>query len=247
VEILVIDNGSSTHDSRSYLASCSADRVLRYEVPFNHSLLNNLAAREAGGEFLLLLNDDTEALHEEWLTRLVEQGQRPDVGGVGAWLIYPDGRTQHNGIALGIGRVATPIGTALTHDGLDRGMGRLVRDVSAVTGACLLVRKQLYLELGGLDAEQLPTSFNDVDFCLRLRQRGYRIVQCPQARLIHHESASRQISDEESAYVQLMQMRWGDVLRPDLHYSPFLAHTADVERGLAFAWRKFPRPTPGRA
>jgi O-antigen biosynthesis protein len=243
LEVLVIDNGSRTTAARNYLARCPADRVLRYEMPFNHSQLNNLAANEATGEFLLLLNDDTEVLHADWLVRLIEQGLPADVGAVGAWLVYPDGRTQHNGITLGVGPVACPIGTALTQDGLDRGMGLLTREVSAVTGACLLIRKQLYLDLGGLDAETLPTSFNDVDLCLRLRERGFRIVQCPQAKLIHHESASRGRDPREASYIRVMQERWGERLQTDPYYSPFLARLRDLERGLAFAWST-PAPAP---
>jgi GT2 family glycosyltransferase len=236
LEIVVIDNGSTTDAARHYLARCPADRVLRYDLPFNHSLLNNFAAREARGDFLLLLNDDTEALHPDWLTRLVEQAMPTDVGAVGAWLVYPDGRTQCNGVVLGIGPVAAPLSTVLTRDGLDRGMGRLTRDVSAVTGACLLIRKQLFLDLNGLDAEALPTSFNDVDLCLRLRQRGYRILQCPQAKLIHHESASRGLDPNEQHYIHIMRDRWGAILDRDPFHSPFLARTPDLHHRLAFAW-----------
>ncbi len=215
LEIIVIDNGSRSAKAKRYLGRCPAERVLRYDVPFNHSWLNNQGAKEARGEFLLLLNDDTQAVRPSWLTHLVELGIRRDVGAVGAWLIYPDGRTQHNGICLSNGSMARSISSALMHDGLDRGVGLLTHEVSAVTGACLLIRKQLYLDVGGLDEVQFPTSFNDVDICLRLRKQGYRILQCPQAKLIHHESASRTIDGNEEHYQHNLQGKWAHLPKTD--------------------------------
>jgi GT2 family glycosyltransferase len=234
-EILVIDNGSRRPETLRYLRDCRADKVLRYDMPFNHSLLNNLAAREANGDLLLLLNDDTEVINPGWLQAMVEQTLRPEVGAVGAWLFHPDGRTQHNGIVLGIGPVASPLHSGITRDGLDRGTCRLIRNVSAVTGACLMVRKKLYQEIGGLDARHLPTSFNDVDLCLRLRQAGYRIIQTPLARLWHQESATRRIGAETVA-IRTMWERWGDLLARDPYWNPNLAHGVALPPGLSFHW-----------
>jgi GT2 family glycosyltransferase len=233
-EILVIDNGSRKPEMLNLLNTCG-ERVLRLDMPFNHSRLNNLAAAEARGSLLLLLNDDTEAITSEWLTAMVEQAQRPEIGAVGAWLFQPDGRTQHAGIVLGLGAVATPLHSGILRDGLDRGTVGLIRDVSAVTGACLMMRRQLYFDIGGLDEDALPASFNDVDMCLRLRKSGFRIVQTPLARLYHHESASRTIGDERR-YVQMMHERWANELRRDPFWNPNLPHGAEGNPSMAFHW-----------
>jgi GT2 family glycosyltransferase len=236
-EVIVIDNGTRDGATRRFLRRCGA-RVLRHDGPFNHSRLNNLAAwasREARGELLLLLNDDTEVLTPEWLTALAEQALRPEVGAAGAWLLHPDGRTQHAGIVLGAGPVATPLHSGITRDGLDRGTVRLIRNVSAVTGACLMVRKEVYREVGGLDEDELPTSFNDVDFCLRLHKAGYRIVQQPLARLVHHESATRRIGDE-TAFIRLMHERWGERLTHDPYWNVNLGRGG----GFGLAWGDAP-------
>jgi GT2 family glycosyltransferase len=234
-EILIIDNGSQELATRRLLRSCG-DRVLRLDMPFNHSRLNNLAAGEARGDVLVLLNDDTEVISGEWLTALVEQAMRPEVGAVGAWLFHPDKRIQHAGIVLGLGPVATPLHSGLTRDGIDRGTTRLIRNVSAVTGACLAIRRDLYFEVGGLDENELPTSFNDVDLCLRLRCAGYRIVMQPLARLVHHESATRHIGNEDR-FVRIMRERWGDELARDPFWNSNLPH-GRAPGGFAFHWEQ---------
>jgi glycosyltransferase involved in cell wall biosynthesis len=238
LEIIVLDNGSRSGAAQRYLRRCPADKVLRYDGPFNHSWLNNEAAQQARGDLLLFLNDDTEALHADWLQVMVEQAQRKEVGAVGAWLIFPDGRTQHSGIILCPNMIARHISTAMTRDGLDRGSGLLTREVSAVTGACLMMRKEVFLSAGGFDATALPTSFNDVDLCLRLKEKGYRIIQCPRAKLIHHESATRRIDGSEEEYRRLMRQRWDEELRSERFWNPGLAQFDDLERGLAFHWQK---------
>lgn len=236
IEIIVIDNGSTTLEARWHLVRCGADRIVRLPGPFNHSRLNNVAARAARGEFLLLLNDDVEALHADWLTAMVEQGCRPGVGAVGARLLYPDGRIQHAGIATGVGPGAVNLNSSLLHDGVDRGTARLIRNVSAVTGACLLVRRQWYLRLAGLDEVNLPTSFNDVDFCLRLRREGLRIVYTPLAQLLHHESTSRRIDPEADRHFgQILRQRWGSALSPDRYWSPRWNADLAARPGFAFA------------
>jgi GT2 family glycosyltransferase len=234
-EVLLIDNGSRDPRTRAYLRAARA-RVLRLDLPFNHSRLNNLAVPHARGELLLLLNDDTEVITPDWLTALAEQALRPEVGAAGAWLFHPDGRTQHAGIIVGLGPVATPLHSGITRDGLDRGTVRLIRTVSAITGACLMIRREVYREIGGLDEDELPTSFNDVDLCLRLRKAGYRIVCTPLAQLYHHESASRTISDEQR-FVRIMHERWGDELARDPYWNPNLPHGPDPHPGFAFHWR----------
>jgi GT2 family glycosyltransferase len=240
-EILLVDNGSRERGTRRYLRR-SEERVVRLDEAFNHSRLNNMAARLARGQILLLLNDDTEVINRGWLQALVEQTMRTEVGAVGAWLFHPDERIQHAGIVLGLGPVARPLHTGILRDGLDRGTARLIRNVSAVTGACLMIRKDLFLQMGGLDETHLPTSFNDVDLCLRLRRAGYRIIQQPLARLYHHESASRRIGDE-AAFIGLMHKRWGSVLARDPYWNRNLSGTPSS--GFAFHWEWPGSKAPG--
>ena len=161
---------------------------------------------------------------------------RDDVGAVGAWLIYPDGRTQHAGIVLEEQAVARHLSDALMLDGLDRGLSRLIREVSAVTGACLLIRRSLYQSIGGLEAQELPTSYNDVDLCLRLRQRGYRILLTPRAKLIHHESASRRIDARDEEYRMTLRMRWSKPLRQERFWSSKWGQSGDWYRGMGLHW-----------
>jgi O-antigen biosynthesis protein len=241
VEILVVDNGSTKHETLSYLRTHEdLVRVIRDDAPFNYSRLNNEAVQRASGDVICLLNDDTEVMTPDWLDELVGQLMQPGVGAVGARLLYDDGRVQHAGVVLGIGGVA-----GHSHRGYDRlqwGYGarlHTVRTVSAVTGACVVVRRQAWEEVGGLDEEFLPIAFNDVDFCLRLRAAGWRIVWTPYAELIHHESATRGPDTHGAAFERfavesrIMKMRWGRVLRSDPYYNPNL--TLDAE-DYALAW-----------
>ncbi len=257
-EIIVIDNGSRDHrvlrflrawegeapaEPRGSLAKARREprpplrRILRLDAPFNHSLLINEAARQARGELLLLLNDDVEVTDAGWLTALVEQALRPEVGAAGGMLLHPDGRLQHAGVVVGLGPVATPLHAGITRDGLDRGTAFLTRNVSAVSGACLMIRKDLFQEAGGLDADHLPTSFNDVDLCLRLRRLGFRIIYTPLARLYHQESASRSFEHEER-FIGIMQERWGEELDQDPFWNPNLPHGPDLHPGFAFHWSR---------
>lgn len=197
-EILVVDNGSDEQATLDFLALLRADdsgriRVLEYDKPFNFSAMNNLAARAARGEYLLLLNNDTAALEPEWLDEMMGYAQRPDVGIVGARLIFPDGRLQHVGVYLGIG--GEPAGHIFPmHAGGDPGyFGRAMspQNLSAVTAACMLIRKSLYDEVGGMDETSFAVSFNDVDLCLKVRELGKLVVYTPYATLLHEESVSQ--------------------------------------------------------
>ena len=234
IELLIVDNASQCRATLEFLQRLEQRearvRVLRWPGPFNFSAIVNAAAGEACGELLLLLNNDVRPLHREWLSELVSQALRPEIGGVGAKLYFPDGRVQHGGVILGIGGVA-----GHAHKHLDRGeagyFGRLqlVQNLSAVTGACLMVRRELFDAVGGFDAEQLPVSFNDVDFCLRLRAAGYRNLWTPYAELCHQESASRGADDAPHQQIRaareqaLMRRRWGRRLRLDPAYNPNLS------------------------
>jgi GT2 family glycosyltransferase len=213
------------------------DQLMRINEAFNHSALNNRAASMARGEYLLLLNDDTEVLSVDWLHRMVEQASVKEVGAVGALLHYPDGRIQHAGVILEQEAVARNCSSASMLDGIDRGFHLLTRPVSAVTGACLMIRRELFLDCGGLDQDNLPTSYNDVDLCLRLKQSGYLSVMVPQARLIHHESATRQINSSDEVYRQYMRSKYAVELEHDANWNMHLGSSSDASQGLAFHWK----------
>jgi GT2 family glycosyltransferase len=209
--------------------------LIRHPGPFNYSAINNRAARRARGEVLLLLNNDVEPLEPGWLSEMVSQATRPEIGAVGAMLLYPNGRVQHAGVTLGI---AGPmrVGGVAGHPGKKMHpdywvMGNLLgvsRNVSAVTGACLAIRKEVYQQVGGFDDNGLPIAFNDVDFCIRVMKGGYLNLWTPHARLTHHESLSRGAEDtpEKKARfkkeVALMRGRWGELLDNDPYYNPNL-------------------------
>lgn len=242
-EVIVVDNGSDDPATLALLAERSAIgqiKVLRDERPFNFSALNNHAVNGlATGEFVLLLNNDIEAISPTWLDEMVGAALELGVGCVGARLWYPDWRLQHGGVIL----VCGVAGHA--HKYLPRGqhgyMGRavLAQDMIAVTAACLLVKKSIYLEVGGLD-ESLAVAFNDIDFCLRVHSAGYRNHWTPYAELIHHESVTRGYEDTPEkqqrfrAEVEKMQSRWPELLaHADPCYSPNL--TA-ISEDFSLAW-----------
>jgi GT2 family glycosyltransferase len=212
-EILLVDNDSRDPATLELLAT-TRHRVLRAPGPFNFARLNNRAVLEARGRYVLFLNDDTEPLDPLWLSALEEHAQRPEVGAVGARLLYPDGRIQHAGIVTGIHGIAGHPGR------FTRAQPNLVRNVSAVTAACLMMRREVYAAVGGFD-EALPVNSNDVDLCLRLRERGYLVVYTPHAVVRHYESQTRgrrAVAED----VWLMTRRWRGVLTADPYYNPNL-------------------------
>ncbi len=231
-ELLVVDNGSVTREALAYLATIALDprvRVLRYDAPFNFSAINNFAVQAANGELVGLVNNDVEVIEPDWLSEMVSHAVRPEIGCVGAKLLYPDGTVQHGGVITGIGGVAGHAHRRVpsNHPGY---FGRLLlaHSMTAVTAACLLVRKGVYEHVGGLD-ERLAVAFNDVDFCLRVREAGYRNIFTPHAVLYHHESATRghDATPEKAARYQaefaLMKSRWGRTLGEDPAYNPNLS------------------------
>ena len=190
---------------------------------FNFSHKVNEAVRHARGEHIVLFNDDLEVASPEWLTSMLEYSQDPHVGAVGARLIYPDGRLQHVGMLIGVcGLAAHAFHRYPGGSSGYAGNAIVARNCSAVTAACLMTRRAVFDELGGLD-EELPVDFNDVDFCLRLRAAGYRIVFTPFAELIHHESASFGNRTQSAAELARMRQRWGAVLERDPYYNPNLS------------------------
>jgi O-antigen biosynthesis protein len=219
VEVLIVDNGSTDRATLDYLAA-TRHRVLRDDGPFNYSRLNNRAVNEARGALVLLLNNDTDPMDPGWLGAMVEQAVRPEVGAVGAKLLYPSGKLQHGGVALGLMGVAGSI-----HKGLSGNAGGhldamlVIRNVSVVTAACLLMRREVFEEVSGLNETELAVAYNDVDLCLRIRERGYLIVWTPHARLVHFESESRgrAVNTKEGDYIVT---RWGESVFRDPYYSP---------------------------
>ena len=200
-EIIIIENNSVTEEIESYYESLEKYdniRVVRYEGDFNYSRINNFGASFATGEYLVLLNNDTQVISINWMEELLMYAQREDVGAVGAKLYYGDKTIQHAGIVIGLGAHRTAGHThyrvAQTNLGY---MGRLcyAQDVTAVTGACLMVKKALFDQLKGLD-EEFAIALNDVDFCLRLRELGYLNVWNPYCELYHFESVSRGLDDQ---------------------------------------------------
>lgn len=232
LELLIIDNCSEQPATKAFLQEISGDarvRIIDYPRPFNYSAINNFAVRQARGDVMLLLNNDTEVISGRWLTDMVANAVRPEVGAVGARLLYPDGKLQHVGTIIGMGFVAGHVHSGLSgNDPGYFGRAMLQQNLSAVTAACLAIRKEVFEEAGGFD-EELRVAFNDVDLCLRIRQKGYLIVYTPLAELYHHESASRG-SDliaarrlEFEREMRLMAQRWTSVMANDPYYSPNLS------------------------
>jgi GT2 family glycosyltransferase len=238
IEVIILDNGSVEQATSVCFAKWKALepsrlKVVRHDVPFNYSEINNYAVRQSTGEIVLLLNNDTEIIAPQWIEAMLEQAQRPTIGCVGAKLLYEDGTIQHAGVVLRIGGVAGH--SHRFYDGDAPGYYHIIKTVnnySAVTAACLMIRRDVWDEVGGLD-EQLSVAFNDVDFCLRVRAAGYLNVYVPHAELYHYESKSRGFDDTPKKIArsigeqQFMQERWNVSSTDDPFYSPHLSLTSE--------------------
>jgi O-antigen biosynthesis protein len=235
IEIVIIDNGSTEPETHALFRDLSQNpsvQILTDTSEFNFSRLINQGARAARGEVLALLNNDIETEKTGWLREMVSHAIRPEVGAVGARLWYPDGRLQHAGVVLGLHGLASHAFQRFPPQPISP-MNRtfvLSQNYSAVTAACMVLRKAIFDDLGGFD-ENLPNNFNDVDFCLRLRERGWQIIWTPYADLIHHESASRGHVSGPAEYAQVsreaayMHKKWGEQLQRDPFYNPNLSHS----------------------
>ena len=233
-EVVVVDNASDDPETVAYLAEIGRGvdprlRVLAYDKPFNYSAINNFAVREAGGELIGLLNNDVEAIEPGWLAEMVSHAVRPGIGAVGAMLYYPLNTVQHAGVVLGLGGVAGhPFKEFPRGDQGQKNRLRLVQNYSAVTGACLVIRKDRFLEVGGFNERELPIAFNDVDLCCKLLRAGYRNLWTPFAEFYHHESATRGVEDTPEkkarfqAEIDYMMNAWGALLMADPAYNPNL-------------------------
>lgn len=242
-EILIVDNSSDDQAILQYfkvLQSNPMISVIHDNRPFNYSELNNAAVKLVKGEIAGFLNNDLEVISPEWLSEMVSHALRKDVGAVGARLWYPDETIQHCGVVLGMGGVAGHAHKRLprNHHGYF-GRASLIQSFSAVTAACLVIRKSVFEEAGGFNEEDLQIAFNDIDFCLRVCEKGYRNVWTPYAELYHHESATRGYEDSAEKQmrfvkeVQWMKKRWGDMLLKDPAYSPNLTLDHD---DFSLAW-----------
>ncbi|GFO71435.1 O-antigen biosynthesis protein [Bathymodiolus japonicus methanotrophic gill symbiont] len=242
-EFIIIDNGSDDLVTLRYLQRLQENprvTIIHDDSPFNYAALNNKAVAEAKGEIIALLNNDLEVINADWLDEMVSHVIHPEVGAVGAKLYYPDDTIQHAGVIVGLGGVA---GHSHKHSPRDNpgycGRLLLAQNLSAVTAACLLVRKEVFDAVGGFDEQNLSVAFNDVDLCLRIQEKGFHNVWTPYAEMYHYESASRGYEDtpkkqarfnKEVAY---MKQRWGEGLLIDPAYNPNL--TLDRE-DFSFAW-----------
>jgi glycosyltransferase involved in cell wall biosynthesis len=230
-EILIVDNGSDDPKVLEYLRSLQCDhriRVIRDDRPFNFSALNNAAVKQTRGEMVALINNDIEVISSSWLTEMVSHAARPEVGAVGARLLFPNDTVQHAGVILGIRGVAGHAHKKLSrHTGGYFNRAVLIQSLCSVTAACLVIRKEVYVKVGGFN-EDLKAAYNDIDFCLRVREAGYRNIYTPYAELYHHESATRGYDDTMQKRLtfemdgQYMKNRWGDLLLNDPAYNPNL-------------------------
>ncbi len=233
LEVLIVDNDSREAQTEVTLGALAADarvRILRHPGPFNFPAINNGAVAQARGEVVVLLNNDVEVAGPDWLRELVAHALRPDVGAVGAKLLYGDGTVQHAGIVFGPGLAATcQMRRAQRADPGYEGQGALTRTVLAVTGACLAMRKSVYLEVDGMNASHFAIAFNDLDLCLRLGELGYRIVWTPFAELFHLESQTRGVPDtpekqaQEQREVEHLWYGWHHVFAADPYHNANLS------------------------
>ncbi len=232
-EILIVDNQSDDSEVLQYLESVkNHDKVsvVQYDNEFNYSAINNFAVELVNGELIGLINNDVEVINGDWLTEMASHCLRDDIGCVGARLLYADKTVQHAGVVTGIGGVAGHVFLGLDEQATGYfSRASVVQNYSAVTAACLLVKKEIYQSVGGLDEENFKVAFNDVDFCLSVREAGYRNVWTPYATLFHYESKSRGYEDTPEkktrfkAEVAAMKLKWSSKLNRDPAYNPNLS------------------------
>lgn len=226
-EVLLVSNSSQPEELQKikhYYKSHKKVKIYNYDIPFNYSKINNWAVSKTNANYLLFLNNDTEVINEDWLEGMLELAIKEGVGAVGAKLIYPNGTLQHAGVVLGIYGVANHPFKSLPADDYGYfGYASVAKNCAAVTGACLLVKKDKFLEVDGFDEINLPVSYNDIDLCLKLLAKGYRTVYTPYASLYHYESYTRKTSDyealKEASESKYMYDKWGQLIECDPYYN----------------------------
>ncbi len=234
-EIIIVDNQTTDTETLAYFDELTGTyqhiKIIQYDNVFNYSAINNFAVEYAKGEIIGLINNDVEVISDHWLTEMVQHALRTDIGAVGAKLYYDNNTIQHAGVILGIGGVAGHSHKYFAKDAHGYfSRLKIVQNLSAVTAACLVIRKDLYKQVGGLDEENLKVAFNDVDFCLKVQKEGYRNLWTPYVELYHHESVTRGTEDNEvkrerfKQEVLHMQKKWGRVLEADIYYNRSLTN-----------------------
>ena len=235
-EILLVDNQSDDPEALAYFQSISdagVARVIKYDQPFNYSAINNFAVTHAHGEILLFLNNDIEVLSEDWLMQMVSNAARPNIGCVGAKLLYSNGQIQHAGVLIGYGGVADHCFKFSERD--DEGfMSRLIsnQNYQAVTAACMAIKKDKFLEVGGFEEKNLQVAFNDVDLCLKVQQSGVRNLWLANVELLHYESLTRGSDSSGEGFerfqkeIEYMKETWNTDTLPDASYNPNLSLVA---------------------
>jgi GT2 family glycosyltransferase len=228
-EIIVLDNETTCQRTLAYFEKIKKHKnisILEYPYPFNYSAINNFGVKHAKGTIIGLINNDVEVISKGWLSEMLSHALRPEIGAVGAKLYYDNNSIQHAGVILGIGGVAGHSHKYFHKDEYGYfSRLKIVQNYSAVTGACLVVKKSLYEEVGGLDEENLTVAFNDVDFCMKLIDKGYRNLWTPYAELYHHESISRGSDESEEKKerfmkeVLFMKEKWKSRLKEDALYN----------------------------
>jgi GT2 family glycosyltransferase len=236
-EILIVENGSQAQETFAFydrIRSNPRIKILEWKEPFNYSLINNFGEEHASGEIILLLNNDVEVITPNWIERMLEHALRPEIGAVGAKLYFPDGTIQHAGVIVGMFGLAGHAHKGYPHESPGY-YNRLIsiQNYSALTAACLMLRREVFQEVNGLDPA-FRLEFGDVDFCLRILERGYRNLWTPYAELYHYESLTRGGYDTRekkalNAYeVSLFKSRWSEFLaKGDPSYNPNLTQTKE--------------------
>lgn len=242
-EIILADNGSTDPATNSLVTEyCKRENVTHFpiDIPFNYSEINNKAVKVAKGKFLLFLNNDTEVLHEGWMDEMVRLLFIAEVGVVGAKLVYEDGTIQHAGVTIGIGHFAGHLFKELKED--DPELGKRIQSLqeySAVTGACMMTRRKLFHRLGGFDEENLSVAYNDIDYCLKARAKGFKVVYTPHTKLKHYESKTRthdMSKTERDRYkkeIDFMKKKWPGITANDPYYHKYLSKKKQ-DNSLAF-------------
>ncbi|HAA32543.1 MAG TPA: family 2 glycosyl transferase [Cyanobacteria bacterium UBA8553] len=237
-EVILIDNGSTEEETFNVIKQWKDRKPEQFrcyslDIPFNYSKLNNFAVQNSNGKYLLFLNNDTEVVTPDWIDAMIEQAQRPSIGAVGTLLLYPDNTIQHAGVVAGIGGVGSH-----SHKHFQVGSPgyfnhiNTVNNFSAVTAACLMCRRDVFEEVGGFE-EELPVAFNDVDFCFKLVEKGYKNVYLPHVVLYHYESKSRGLEDTPEKLARIiretiyMQNKWKKIIDNDPCYNPHLTRKAE--------------------
>jgi len=232
-EIILVDNQSVRKETFLFLEKVKAHkkiRVLNYDFPFNYAAVNNYAVDRTEGEILFFLNSDTEVISGEWIDAMLEHAMEKKIGAVGAKLYYPNDTIQHAGVVLGIAGLAGHAFKHISRYALEYyyGFPNMVRNVSAVTGACMMMRKSVYEEVGGFDQVCFKVAYNDIDLCMKLRQKGYGIIYTPFAELYHYESYSRGSGDGKPLESNQLFEKWGDLLNRDPFYNQNLTTTGEA-------------------